>query len=477
MRLCLGVPTVLSALYTKFREKETKAYLPRINSSRPASMAGDGLAQHISSEVDFYEILGVKFETSESDIRRAYRRTALRYHPDKQAGNVEKFHLLQSANDVLTDAAAKAAYDEARAARLAKQRQKELLHSWRRQMVDDLERREQTGLKRGRDDGGFDDAEEKLRREVARLAEDGKRRRKEREEMLRREKLEEDEEEERNRSAAERMMYIPDKDGVRFGDGVSEIDRSVRVRWARDEPGGDFIDKETLATRFSRFGAIDSTFLLKDKRQRIEANGKEEKKKKKTTTTMATGVIQFASIVGAHAAVQDFSKQQDPDLAVFTSVFWASNKEPEFAYPQLSTSFPSSSSSSSPSSAFDTPAASSSSSLRVPFPSATTPHDSSSTPLQRPNDGNPNGKSQSGNNPPTFSFSPKNSPRFGSGPPSQQEEGEEKKKKKKSHVLLRPSLEEVTLIRLKNAEERRRLEDELRQREEEEERLEAAGRG
>ena len=425
-------------------------------------MAGDDLAQHISSELDFYEILGVNFETSESDIRRAYRRTALKYHPDKQTGNVEKFHLLQIANDVLTDAVAKAAYDQARTARLAKQRQKDLLDGWRRQMVDDLDRRERTGLKRGRDDEDLDDAEEKLRREVARLAEDGKRRRKEREEMLRREKLKEEQEEERNRRA-EKDLYRPNNDGGSFAHGVSEIDRTIKVRWARDEPGGASIDKDTLAFRFSRFGAIDSTFLLKDKRHRIEANAKEKKKK-----TMATGVIQFGSIVGAHAAVLDFSKQQHPDLAMFTSVFWASNKEPEFAYPQLSTSSPS------PSSPLNTPdaaATSPSSTFRVASPSSTNNPDHSSTPLQRSTAGIPNGKGEHRNHPPTFSFSPKHSPRPGSGPSQQDEE-----MKKSNVVLLRPSLEEITLIRLKNAEERRRLEDDLRRREDEEERLERQAR-
>lgn len=50
-----------------------------------------------SSQEDFYELLGVEFESSEADIKRAYRKTSLKYHPDKHPGNlevVEKFHLL-----------------------------------------------------------------------------------------------------------------------------------------------------------------------------------------------------------------------------------------------------------------------------------------------------------------------------------------------------------------------------------------------
>lgn len=143
------------------------------------------LKQHATSDHDFYALLGVTFETSEADIRRAYRKTALKYHPDKLGKDFdpEKFHLLQIANDVLSDPAAKAAYDNARNARLQKQRQHELFEGKRRQMKEDLEARER-GVKRGREEEEEEDAEAMLEREMKRLAEDGKRRRKEMEERL-----------------------------------------------------------------------------------------------------------------------------------------------------------------------------------------------------------------------------------------------------------------------------------------------------
>lgn len=146
-------------------------------------MSKDDLKQYATSDHDFYALLGVSFETSESDIRRAYRKTALKYHPDKLGKDFdpEKFHILQIANDVLSDPAAKAAYDNARSARLQKQRQHDLFEGKRRQMKEDLEARER-GVKRGRDEE--EDAEARLQREMNRLAEDGKRRRKEMEERL-----------------------------------------------------------------------------------------------------------------------------------------------------------------------------------------------------------------------------------------------------------------------------------------------------
>lgn len=150
-------------------------------------MAKEDLLEYAKSDVDFYALLGVAFETSESDIRRAYRKTALKYHPDKLGKDFdpEKFHLLQVANDVLSDPTAKAVYDSARNAKLQKQRQNELFEGKRRQMKEELEAREkggvansQVGVKRGRED-------DEVASEIKRLAEEGKRRRREMEEKLR----------------------------------------------------------------------------------------------------------------------------------------------------------------------------------------------------------------------------------------------------------------------------------------------------
>jgi DnaJ homolog subfamily C member 17 len=152
-----------------------------------AAMAKEDLMEHATSTVDFYELLGVTFETSESDIRRAYRKTALKYHPDKLGKDFdpEKFHLLQIANDVLSDPSAKSAYDNARNARLQKKRQNELFEGKRRQMKEDLEARERGvstvgagGVKRSREESEMDI-------EIRRLAEEGRRRRREMDERMR----------------------------------------------------------------------------------------------------------------------------------------------------------------------------------------------------------------------------------------------------------------------------------------------------
>jgi molecular chaperone DnaJ len=64
---------------------------------------------------DYYEVLGVQKNSSKDDIKKAYRKLAVQYHPDKNPGNKEaedKFKEATEAYEVLADDQKKAAYDQ-----------------------------------------------------------------------------------------------------------------------------------------------------------------------------------------------------------------------------------------------------------------------------------------------------------------------------------------------------------------------------
>lgn len=66
------------------------------------------------SKRDYYDILGVKASASESDLKKAYRELAKRYHPDTHPGDKaaeERFKEISEAYYVLSDAKKRADYD------------------------------------------------------------------------------------------------------------------------------------------------------------------------------------------------------------------------------------------------------------------------------------------------------------------------------------------------------------------------------
>jgi curved DNA-binding protein len=64
---------------------------------------------------DYYKILGVDKKASQDEIKKAYRKLAVKYHPDKNPGNKEaenQFKLINEANEVLSDPDKRKKYDQ-----------------------------------------------------------------------------------------------------------------------------------------------------------------------------------------------------------------------------------------------------------------------------------------------------------------------------------------------------------------------------
>ena len=63
---------------------------------------------------DYYEVLGLKKDATDADIKRAYRKLAAQYHPDvnHDPGAEEKFKEINEANEVLSDPDKRARYDQ-----------------------------------------------------------------------------------------------------------------------------------------------------------------------------------------------------------------------------------------------------------------------------------------------------------------------------------------------------------------------------
>ena len=69
----------------------------------------------MAAKRDYYEVLGVDRSASADDIKRSYRRLAMKYHPDRNPGDAEaeaSFKEASEAYEVLSDDDRRQRYDQ-----------------------------------------------------------------------------------------------------------------------------------------------------------------------------------------------------------------------------------------------------------------------------------------------------------------------------------------------------------------------------
>lgn len=122
-------------------------------------------------KVDLYELFDVLPEATDSEIKKAYRKKALIYHPDKNPDNPkanEVFQNLSKALEVLTDKEARSSYDKILKAKKERELKFRQLDAKRRKLKDSLEAREKIAQEEA-----ILNEEEKLKRDIERIRKEG----------------------------------------------------------------------------------------------------------------------------------------------------------------------------------------------------------------------------------------------------------------------------------------------------------------
>ncbi|XP_025006611.1 dnaJ homolog subfamily C member 17 isoform X3 [Gallus gallus] len=205
-------------------------------------------------QLDLYGLLGVGEKASEKEVKKAYRQKALTCHPDKNPDNpqaAEVFHQLSQALAVLTDAAARAAYDKVRKAKKQAAERTQKLDEKRKKVKLDLEAREREAQAR-------DNEEEEIRitrtleQEIIRLREEGSRQLEEQQRLI------------REQIQLERQQRIQ---GSRVGSGAEgRVTPKLKLKWKcrkEDETGGGY-SKEVLLRILQKEMAVKNEVGLTD---------------------------------------------------------------------------------------------------------------------------------------------------------------------------------------------------------------------
>ncbi|CAG0879851.1 unnamed protein product [Darwinula stevensoni] len=194
------------------------------------------------TEKNLYELLQVAIDATEKEIKTAYRKKALKVHPDKNP-NDEKaallFHELSEALEILLDSSARTAYDKLLKAREAAAVRHRQLDAKQKKLKEDLEAREKAAESHRT---AYKSEEERFQAEIERLRKEGSQVLKAEQESLR------------------RHLYDEDSSSSQ---GTEDVGARLKVIWKGSQ--GKY-DQETLKRIFNKYGDVSVVVISKKKK-------------------------------------------------------------------------------------------------------------------------------------------------------------------------------------------------------------------
>ncbi|KAJ7461742.1 DnaJ domain-containing protein [Mycena galericulata] len=230
------------------------------------------------AEVNPYELLELKIECTEQEIRTAYRQTSRKVHPDRNRNDPDaarKFHVLTQSYELLLDPLRRLALDAKLRVKAARDERFKGYDNKRKNMVTELEERERA-FKKAKMDQQRDEASRW--QETEKIKNEGRRLREERENELRKREAE-------ARLPSEEELEAPSLD---------PLDTTIRLKF-KLSGHSNLTTREALSALLAPFGATDA--------ESIVISSKAQKKSPDKPPKYATALVPFKQIGDAFAAV------------------------------------------------------------------------------------------------------------------------------------------------------------------------------
>ncbi|XP_024423434.1 dnaJ homolog subfamily C member 17 [Desmodus rotundus] len=224
-------------------------------------------------QMDLYALLGIEEKAADKEVKKAYRQKALSCHPDKNPDNpraADLFHQLSQALEVLTDTAARAAYDKVRKAKKQAAERTQKLDERRKKVKLDLEARERQAQAQGSEEEEESRSTRTLEQEIERLREEGSRQLEEQQRLIQEQIRQEREQRLRGKAENPEGKETP----------------KLKLKWKCKEDGSDSgYSTDVLLRLFQKYGEVLSLVLSRKK--------------------AGTAVVEFATVKAAELAVQN----------------------------------------------------------------------------------------------------------------------------------------------------------------------------